>query len=118
MKNHLSLFLEYVGKIERHYGTDVALGFVRANDAITVADASRDYEEAYNVRVEEITNLVDIFNASGGLPDHKLTVERMSPKAIRVILNGPNGLVWRCYVFQENFMFTFTQALISSLYMA
>lgn len=84
----MSLFLEYVGKIERHYGTDVALGFVRANDAITVADASRDYEEAYNVRVEEITNLVDIFNASGGLPDHKLTVERMSPKAIRVILNG------------------------------
>lgn len=97
----MSLVLEYVGKIERHYGTDVALGFVRANDAITVADASRDYEEAYNVRVEEITNLVDIFNASGGLPDHKLTVERMSPKAIRVILNGPNGLVWRCYVFQE-----------------
>lgn len=40
------------------------------------------------MRVEEITNLVDIFNASGGLPDHKLTVERMSPKAIRVILNG------------------------------
>lgn len=111
----MSLFLEYVGKIERHYGTNVALRFVRANDAITVADASEDEEKAYNVRVEEITDLVDVFNASGGLPEHQLTVERISPKAIRVILNGSNGLVWRCYVFQDDFMFTFIQALTSSL---
>ncbi|WP_243211130.1 hypothetical protein JQ760_028170 (plasmid) [Klebsiella pneumoniae] len=114
----MSLFLEHVGKIERHYGTDVALRFVRTNDAIAFADASEGDEKAYNVRVEEITALVDVFNAAGGLPDHKLTVERISPKSIRVILNGPNGLLWRSYVFQDDFMFTFVQALTSSLSMA
>ncbi|MCK9791870.1 hypothetical protein M1S95_22030, partial [Providencia rettgeri] len=97
--------------MEHHYGSAVAAQFISANAAIIAADDSDDDSESYSTRVEEITSLLDAVNKAGGVPDHRLVVERVSPNSTRVILNGPHGMVWRCYVFQDDFMFCFTRGL-------
>jgi len=111
----VTLFLEYVNIIERHYGKAVAEQFIKAYAAIVIADDSDDDSAAYTTRVDEITALLDVINKADGVPQHKLTIDRISPKSIRVILTGPHGLVWRCYVFQEDFMFCFAQTLANIL---
>ncbi len=108
-------FLEYVNVIERHYGSAVAAQFISANAAIAAADYSDEDSEPYSTRVEEITALLDVVTKAGGVQDHKLVAERLSPYSTRVMLNGPHGMVWRCYVFQDDFMFCFAQMLASVL---
>lgn len=112
----MSYFNELIEKLLSIY-PNFASQALQAEAAIKAADEG-DEDNAYQVRVNELSSLVDVANAENVLPGYITSIERPYPNSVRLVISDEHGMKWRWYVFQEDVLFCYVQAIDSSLHYA